>query len=758
MRPDGSRPADPGTIDTAPTRGRQPRRWLTAAWLRHTLLLLMTLAVVWVPELRHWYVRPTSLPADGVAAARSVPDAQRLHEIGQMQLRGLMVPADRLQATAEAITQGSLPLPGFATLPIGLPFRASDLEAGSPTWGLMFASLVAADTLIEAHRAGGPEAWFDLAREMIVAFARHEDARWLDQGLMWNDHATAARIPVLAKFWSLYRQRPGYDEATARQVLRLVSRSARLLARDDAYAWRTSHGVLSDLALLQVAAAFPGLPEAPMARQTALRRLQAHLPYWINAEGMTLLHSAGYHSGSLYHLSLMLRLSTLADAPIPADWWQRFDRAIDLEARLRRPDGSLPLLGDTLNLGGQAPPLVTARAAQGHALPLRPLVLAPVPPSAVFLPAAGHAVWLDGTAADGTPGSRSQTVLTWAYHEGLGHKLADELSVLLWSQGRSWITNIGYWPYGGWGRDLAEGWSGSNAPHLVGEKTDSRRSSSPLFVGSQGDDRFIELRREGPDGLAAHRQVLRLPALDAWLVLDHGQDRSAREVDAAWTFDAALSLRAAGGGDRFIAQAAGDRAAMHVALASSTGALPRTYKGSRSPFFGWMVVERDPRPASTLVQRRPSNQGWSMVGLQWTAEASDQTGPLTMQRWQGPAQWTAQWSTRAGVVEITRNGLQLQWQGAATGSMTLQAPDPGAAARAETQAALSKAAGQYRRFAEVVTYREKVSRWLLAAFAGQMVLLTALHLWRRRSHAVLHAILHALWAAGAAWLGLVYFF
>jgi hypothetical protein len=35
--------------------------------------------------------------------------------------------------------------------------------------------------------------FFKQARDIGVSFVRHEAAQWLDQGLMWNDHAIAAR-------------------------------------------------------------------------------------------------------------------------------------------------------------------------------------------------------------------------------------------------------------------------------------------------------------------------------------------------------------------------------------------------------------------------------------------------------------------------------------------------------------------------------------------------------------------------------------
>ena len=150
-------------------------------------------------------------------------------------------------------------------------------------------------------------------------------------------------------------------------------------------------------------------------------------------------------------------------------------------ALLRRPDGHLPMFGDTASRSEGFGPLLTARNSTGTAAPLTSegMVLAD---SFATYPVAGHAIWWDNTAQSDAQ-KADQTVITWSYHPGLGHKLADELSVILWARGRIWITNAGYWPYGVWGRDHAESWEASNAPHLLGESKQSERTSRVRGVG-----------------------------------------------------------------------------------------------------------------------------------------------------------------------------------------------------------------------------------------------------------------------------------
>lgn len=735
---------------------RPPMGW--RALLVHLAILLGILVGVWWPEFRFWYVRPNGLSAAAVEAFRGNTDQPALTEVGEMQLRGVAVPlADRL-AAAQAVAAGRLELPGFPSTPITLPFASSDLDKGSPTWALMFASLAAADLLIDGYLLSGRDEWFDLATQVIDGFARHEQSRWLDQGMLWNDHATSARIPVLVKFWSIYRTNKRYDPATAKRVLHLVARSALLLSRPDAYAWRTSHGIVSDLALLEIAAAFPSLPEADMARNTAAERLALHLRYWINGEGMTLLHSAGYHSGSLYHLSLVLRLFTLNRLPIAGEWWTRFERANTIEDALRRPDGSLPLFGDTMNLPGVDPPRVTRRLADGSAAMLLPRTTNAVADANLLLPAAGYALWRDSPASNEVS-QGSQTVMVWANHSGLGHKLADELSVLIWQRGRTWLTNVGYWPYGAWGRDLAESWTGSNAPHLLDESPASVRTAAPTRVGEDQNVRFVEVQRHGPDNFQARRQLLRLPDVDAWLVVDDGSDATPRKAMTAWTFAPDLTVRRDGSDFDFAVTSSKDGSAMRASFAVDNGAAPTQFSGSREPFYGWVVVEREPQPATALVIERQSKGGWTALAL--TTRTTDAKTPPTpgvrMRRWQNAENWHAELATQHGQVFIERRTDLLFVTGAMQRQMRLHAPPAAGPAGNDAKAAFADAQSRFVRFAEVVTYRERATYWLLVAFSLQLGAVFAFaHRWPRAAYWA-HTLAWLGWCSAGVWVTVIYF-
>src|SRR4029079_12864911 len=100
------------------------------------------------------------------------------------------------------------------------------------------------------------------------------------------------------------------------------------------------------------------------------------------------------------------------------------------------------------------------------------------------------------------------------------HKHADDMSVLLWSDGISWLTAAGYWPYDIPGRDESESWPGANAPHVRDESRASIRKARILASGRTGLFSAVDLERRGPGDYLARRQLLHLKP-DTWVIVDH---------------------------------------------------------------------------------------------------------------------------------------------------------------------------------------------------------------------------------------------
>jgi Heparinase II/III-like protein/Heparinase II/III N-terminus len=722
----------------------------------------LVLGSIWYPEFAHWYVNPTSATPIIIDAARRVPDQGVLEEVIAMRVGAVTIGSKDVVFVAEKIMQGSLDLPGFQAVPLTLPFSASDLLLGTPTFQLAMASLVSADVLLDAFRVSGREEFLTMARDQIVEFAKYEAKQWLDHGMLWNDHAIAARAPVLVKFWAAYRGHPRFEPAVGRLVLDLVARSAQMLAKPAFYAWRTGHGIVADVAILQMAVAFPDVEGIAALRGVAASRFAHHLPYWINAEGVTLLHSAGYHSPGLF--GIVLRLHSLSGISIPLDWWQRYASALRFDALLRRPDDTLPMYGDTMSIPRSAALITERRTTDGAAQALsRSAGAVPANGLSVF-PAAGHAIAWDGMQTGRVAQTEAaQTVMTWSYYPALGHKIADELSVMMWAVGRTWITNTGYWPYGVQGREQAESWEASNAPHLSQEPKNSVRETRVRGVGQVEGMTVIDLERSRPDGYIVRRQLIRLVNENSWLVLDHADDSFRRSSTTNWTFYPDLLITAQDRPGVYIVSSPHSSQVMVSAFSGSEGVNFSVLAGHRTPFAGWVVLDRTPTPASAVVVRQPSNDSWSLATFTLMDSAKARLAPWggRMLSWIDAEHWALEIPGPSGWTKLMRvdHQVQMQHQGSKNANLVvdLKALDAPEEETRQVQVAMLDASKNFHKFRELINYRIRVSYLLFALWIGQEMGV----IWVRRKYSMamwpVRAGLLFAWAAAGIWVGQIYF-
>ena len=220
-----------------------------------------------------------------------------------------------------------------------------------------------------------------------------------------------------------------------------------VLARPGHFTFSTNHGVMQNLALWHLGLAFPTLPDAARYRDTAFTRLKQQMAFYMNREGVVLEHSTGYHRWGVEFLGMAMRYLALTGTPAPADWVEKYDRAKAFYAQVRRPDGSLPPVGDTDDKPDAIGPMTVEIGPDGRSSGLRrEPAWRPRKPDGLY-PAAGYSVWWDGLERWPDPRALTQTVVAWSRFPGHGHKHADEPSVSLWAAGELWWSNTGYWAW-----------------------------------------------------------------------------------------------------------------------------------------------------------------------------------------------------------------------------------------------------------------------------------------------------------------------
>jgi hypothetical protein len=621
---------------------------------------------------------------------------------------------------------------------------------------------VVPEIFLQAYALTGRDKYFEMARKIIMAWAKYEGSTWLPRGFLWNDHAIAARVPVLARFWAEYRNRPDFDTEEARLILGFVARSGQMLAKPSHYTFSTNHGVMQNLALWHLSLAFPAIPGVASYRKVAAERFALQMQYYINDEGIILEHSAGYHREGLRLLGMGFKYVSMLGMPIPPSWAVKYTRAKDFYAQLRRPDGSLPLFGDTGGPENVQGLLVTELDASGTVTAIkRQVEWEPSAPHSIY-PVGGYTVWWSGLRHWPDVNSLTQTVVTWSNFPGHGHKHADDMSILFWAAGQTWWTNVGYWPYYAKGRDKAASWEGSNAPHLAGEREKSKRTAGVRFFGEKDGLAAIDLERTGPQGYRVRRQVLDIKDR-LWIVIDSAHNPTGRPTRTVWrTYP---DVRVLGGKTQGMYRLVSTRVRTSVdaSLFASGPVSIQKYRGSYEP-FAWIAVDGVPSRTSVLVIDQPPNTSW--LAFVWGVESPDTgsrlTGTPAMRRWVDSGDWLLAVPTSHGTLQVERKGTKVRVSRADGDKASIDLISGAAGfdtvdAKRKLQQAYAATKARYPKYRNLIRYRASITKILIG-----LVLLQELFffVYTRLSAPLYGAFRLASvvgWLAGGLWLMFVYF-
>ena len=737
-------------LHTRHSSSSTPRLFTTICYL----LPALACAYIWLPVISHYRVPTIAIPDTIAERARHFPDTRVLDELNSTECRGLHLDyqgasePELIEAATNAL-RGIIP--GSAHT-ITLPLCPDDISRGLPGEQLRLAGFFLPDLLLSAYEATRREEFLTSARDLIVAWALYERTLWLPKGMIWNDYAIAARNETLVHFWALYRNHALYRPDVAKTVLQLVARNAAFLAKPSHFAFASNHGIIQNIALLRMYLAFPTLPRVEEYRALALRRLHDQMTFYINDEGVVLEHSAHYQRFGVHLVGMLFRYLTLTNEPVPPDWENKYERAKEYLGLLRRPDGSLPMYGDTHRHGNGGGPPVTVVGSNGSAGGLAYRTGWRPGSSTGIYPLAGYSVWWDGL--DTWPDSRTlnQTVVAWSYFPGHAHKHADEMSVLLYAGGQTWWTNAGYWSYGTKGRAEAESWNGSNAPHRVGEECESERSTELKYYASAADVLLVDMERRGPREYMARRQVVHVRP-NLWIILDYtGGDTNARTT-TTWTTDPEVTISDGGIPGAFVLTRENHDIALRAWYMTSEGGPVSRYRGSERPFIGWVQGS----PADALVVEQSAKNAWAVAvwSLGKAGEWSlDRTGGPYMQSWLGPESWTMLLSLQSGDTSIRRKGGRVYIsEGSDRPRIRGVQLHGGVAGRADSYDAIRaeyrNAARRYRPFNDLLSARWKVTYALVCLFVIQEVVVITY----RSANGKYYAGLRVLCMGG--WMGLI---
>ncbi len=745
------------TLPKRSARKFSPRARAKLLWaLLRGAGVVLVFALIWGPWFSYNQVPEVRLAPDTIERARRIPGDALLAELGGYNLHQALLWADdrQLVTAAEKLLVGRIELPGFQADTIAPPLNATTMASGPTKWQLFVHSLGLPRVLLDAYKVSDRTEFLDAAAEYLLAYDTYEGSGWAPGGYLWkdewrgfvrNDHAVAARVSVLTEFWRLYRRSPSYRPDVAEAVFRMAGRAAYLLADPSRFTVATNHGIMQNLAACNVGLSFPTLPGAEGRCRLAFKRLDEQLAFLIDDEGFVHEHSPGYQGYAVVLMGIALRYLTLSEQEISQRWLQKYQAAQRVYAELRRPDGSLPVFGDTDGSGGVGPvvfaelrrpdgslpvfgstdgglggagPIVFAFDDQGRAG--RPAQRRWSPKDAILLaPIAGYCLWWDGLTDWPNPRRLSQTAIAWSYFHGMAHKHADEMSLGVWAAGTSWWANVGYWSYDAAGREEAESWEGANAPHLVDERTDSPRETNLRYHGRNNHLAVIDLERRGPGLYIVRRQIVYIgPRL--WIIIDTSSGVQGARTRTTWTTSPSVRLTESGASGAYKLTDGSTGKSLHAFFDGAPGTALRTIEGSHSPFGGWSVVGGMARPAPAVVVERPVDGSWALAAWSLADKPGFElglTGAPRMQRWTGADDWELNLPTGAGRVTLKRRQGQVDMSVPSGRIWSLQL-EPGAdvsQAKTNLATALASASKKYGTANMSVTYRAKVTVVLLVA-------------------------------------------
>jgi len=724
------------------------------------IIVIAVIASVWTPIVMRFYVHPSNISENSIKLLTVKPGDNVLSEVNRFSygIEKSTSPSKLVADASMIIDSGKYSeFPGVTK---DLSHFNKDLLAeGLPREQLLYSSLIIPKVLLDAYLINNNEKFYNAAHDFILDWAQYEQSAWLPNGFLWDDHAIAARVLVLAKFWTLLRQHDLTTNNDAVILIRSIERSAELLAKKSLFAVGTNHGIMQNIALLHIALVFPELKNTASYIKLALERMSEQMSFYINEEGAVQEHSAEYHEYGLQLLSMAFRYMELLNIRIPDTWSEKYNRAIIIYRNLLRPDGTLPMYGDTE--GGKRKPIyISSVDSVRYYTYLKPLAIAQQKESFTILPRSGYSIWWDDHTGTCTNSYDSQTFIAWPNFISHAHKHADEGSLLFWSKGQSWWTNVGYWPYGIQQRDQAVSWPGSNAVHYIDEPALSSRSTSLKSYYNSCNVKYLELERNTDDGYRVNRQVLKYH--DIWLVLDSVSDKKNRGSRSTWTTLPDVSVIKRGGRD-YLMRRPNDDAGLSVVVSGSKGFDVNLHRGDMAPFSGWLVEdEKVVETDAFVLDLLP--ESWSALAWQ-PVSANDRQGlsSLYMKSWLSANEWDIQITDDDNVLSIARHGPENR--------LVISDPDSAKSRRSillkqvseeEDDAAIDKQyltlRNKYMQSKLYYSYRLKVTWYLLAIFLLQE-LLFFVYVARlpSRSQLVTRYVTNAAWLAIAGWLYFFYF-
>lgn len=345
-------------------------------------------------------------------------------------------------------------------------------------------------------------------REIVFTLWRD----WLDQitigqSLAWEPYPTSRRLVVWLAAWHLL----GGDN----QLLPAIAQHANYLCHHLERDLDNNHLIANAKALVWAGLLLPGLPQAELWRKLGSKWLWHSLQEQVRPDGGHFENSSSYHLAVWQDGLETALLCEACDEVVPTPVKEVLHRMGEFAWALRRPDGRLPLLNDSI----EDEPVPASTLFTLAARVLKRADFSPISGSSIQ---SNHKfnfhVFRDtGYAIVHWPVGKDETYLFFdagdlgpVHCPGHGH--ADTLSFELWSRGEALIVDPGTYQYpaGEW-RDYFRGTAVHNTATIDGLNQSVFAGPFRLADMAQGQLLLVAMNQEAPEIIGEHNGYTRLP-------------------------------------------------------------------------------------------------------------------------------------------------------------------------------------------------------------------------------------------------------
>ncbi len=257
-------------------------------------------------------------------------------------------------AVADEMLRDVWRLPRFAPVTLSPPTWHED-PYKQKYWRFLFYSLRPTSNLLWAYYRTGQAKYRTKLFEILDSYLNHDQSRRpLDIQGFDDPYALGFRAMQLTNIYVKLSRSHDIPAALSDRLRESISRTGARLMLEENFQVDHNHGFSEALALLVLHANFAELDPDGRWGDTSVARLQAFFALAVDAEGVEVEKSTFYHF-YVYKFALqLLEWARANDIALPPALTQAILRMGDYAAYVTWPDGSIPLLGSSVQLSPAA--------------------------------------------------------------------------------------------------------------------------------------------------------------------------------------------------------------------------------------------------------------------------------------------------------------------------------------------------------------------------------------------------------------------